>query len=206
MSYFPMFVELGGVSCLVVGGGRVALHKVQVLKEFGARVTVVAERILPELKAQENVDCRERRFVPEDVKGRKLVVAATDDKALNRRISRLCKEAQIPVNAVDQIEDCSFIFPSYLKEKEVIAAFSSGGQSPAVTQYLKEQTRPVLTKLLGELAMQLGGLREQVKKRIPKQNRKAVYEAALQKGLEQQALLSEEEIQKMTGGEAICKE
>ena len=206
MSYFPMFVELGGASCLVAGGGRVALRKVKVLQEFGARVTVVADRILPELKAADGVNCRERRFLPEDINGQKLVVAATDDPALNRRISLLCKEARIPVNAVDQAEDCSFIFPAYLKEQEVVAAFSSGGQSPVVAQYLKEQMRPVLTELLGELAMQLGRLRKQVKQSVPEQNRKEVYRAVLQRGLKQQALLSEEEIQTITGGETECRE
>lgn len=92
MSYFPMFIELNDEDCLVVGGGRIALHKVKVLKDFGARITVVAARILPELKAAEDIEFQERRFAPEDVEGRRLVIAATDDKEQNHRISMICKK------------------------------------------------------------------------------------------------------------------
>ena len=196
MSYFPMFIELKGKSCLVVGGGWIALHKVKVLKDFGAQVSVVAVKVLPEIKAVEGVDCQEKNFEPQDLKGRELVVAATDSKEENHRISLLCKKEHIPVNAVDQIEDCSFIFPAYLKEGEVVAAFSSGGQSPVVTQYLKEKMRPELTELLGELTAQLGSLRGRVKQINPESARKAIYLALLQQGLEQGAVLSEEEIEK----------
>jgi len=191
-----MFIELKGKSCLVVGGGRVALRKVQVLKDFGAEVCVVAVSILPEIQALEAVDCQEKAFGPEDLRGRELVVAATDDKEENHQISLLCQKEHIPVNAVDQTEDCSFIFPAYLKEGEVVAAFSSGGQSPVVAQYLKEKMRPHLTGLLGVLAAQLGSLRARIKQVQPESARKAVYEALLQQGLKQAAMVSEEQIEK----------
>lgn len=206
MSYFPMFIELKGKSCLIVGGGQVAFHKMKVLRDFGARLTVVAAEISSEIKETKGVHCREKLFEPEDLKGQELVVAATDDKEQNHKISVLCQKEHIPVNAVDQMEDCSFIFPAYLKKGEVVAAFSSGGQSPVVAQYLKEQMRPILTELLGELAAQLGGLREQVKQIEPKGARKVVYQALLQQGLVQAALLSENEIEKIMGGETKWKE
>ena len=200
MSYFPMFIELQDKNCLIVGGGQIALHKVRVLRDFGAKLTVVAVEISPEIKETEGVDWRERCFEPEDIKNQELVVAATDNKEQNHKISLLCQKEQIPVNAVDQIEDCSFIFPAYLKEGEVVAAFSSGGQSPVVTQYLKKQMRPILTELIGTLAAQLGGLRERVKQMESKEARKTVYQTLFQKGLEQTRQLSEEEIEKVIGG------
>lgn len=206
MAYFPLFMELNGVCCLVAGGGRIALHKVKVLKDFGAKVTVVADTILPELKVAEGICCLERNFVPEDLAGQALVVAATDDPGVNHRISLLCQKQRIPVNAVDQMEDCSFIFPAYVKEGEVVAAFVSGGQSPAVSQYLKERTRPVLTELVGRLASQLGGLREEVKRIVPKREQKAVYRALLRLGLEKESVLTEEEISQIIGGKAEWKE
>ncbi len=205
MAYFPLFVELKGARCLVVGGGQIALHKAKVLHEFGAEVTAVAKEVLPELK-EVCVSCRKRGFLPEDLDGQALVVAATDDAGLNRRISILCRTRRIPVNAVDQIEDCSFIFPAYLKEEEVVAAFVSGGQSPVVTQYLKEQTRPVLTELVGRLASQLGSLRETVKRSVPERERKAVYRELLRLGLERERILTEEEIGQILGGRAKWKE
>lgn len=197
MAYFPMFIQLEDRPCLIIGGGAVALRKVRVLRDFGARVLVVADEILSEIKNMDGVDWQERGFLAEDLEGHTLVVAATDDKEENHRISCLCREKQIAVNAVDQIEDCSFIFPAYLKEGEVVAAFSSGGQSPVVTQYLKEKMRPEMTGLLGNLAAWLGEVRKMVKRTGTASGRKAVYEELLRRGLEAGAPLSREEIQKV---------
>lgn len=198
MSYFPMFIQLEGKSCLVVGGGAVALRKVNVLRDFGAEVLVVARKIRLEIKGMEGVTCEERCFEAKDLQGRELVVAATDSKEENHSISLLCRENGIMVNAVDQTEDCDFIFPAYLKEQDVVAAFSSGGQSPVVAQYLKEQMRPVLTELLGELTGQLGSLREQMKQQIgDEKERKAMYQALLRRGLAQGRLLSQEDIEEL---------
>ena len=105
MSYFPMFIELRDKKCLVVGGGRIALRKVEVLKDFGADVSVAAPVILQEISEMKGVSCRRKQFGQEDLEGQELVVAATDDKELNHRISRACRKKNIPVNAVDQMED-----------------------------------------------------------------------------------------------------
>ena len=118
------------------------------------------------------------------------VIAATDDQKINHEISQICRRKKIPVNAVDQKEDCSFIFPSYVKEGEVVAAFSSGGQSPLITQYLKEKIKPDLNKELGQLAQILGSLRKIAKE----QERKAFYKELLQIGLEDIDSLEEQRI------------
>ncbi len=184
MSYFPLFMELKDRDCLVVGGGRVAWRKVKVLMDFGARVSVVAPEIIPEIGELVPVQLLEREFLDTDVQGRTLVVAATDNEVLNRRISGLCQEHGIPVNAVDQTQDCSFIFPAYVKQGEVVAAFSSGGQSPVMTQYLKAQIKPVMTKELGELAACLGSIRDVVHSSVRTEGaRKHLYEELLQLGL-----------------------
>lgn len=196
MSYFPMYIELKDRPCLVVGGGRIALRKVEVLRDFGASVTVVSPEILPEIKAMKGVSCLERGFENADLAGRELVVAATDEKRLNRDIAASCRAAKIPVNAVDQAEDCSFIFPAYLKEGEVVASFSSGGLSPVITQYLKEQLRPVLTPLLGRIAACLGALRPGMGQRTGSEaQRKKIYRELLRIGLEKAAVPSEAEIE-----------
>lgn len=198
MSYFPMFIELKDRACLVVGGGRIALRKVEVLKEFGALLKVVAPEILPAIWKIEGVICCERCLKQEDFKDSALVVAATDDPKQNHWISQICKKERIPVNVVDQIEDCSFIFPAYRKEGEVTAAFSSGGQSPIVAQYLKSKISDVMTPRLGELAACLGGLREQVKQCTKsEEGRKKIYWELLRLGLEHDAIPSEEEIQRV---------
>ncbi len=130
--------------------------------------------------------------------GRTLVVAATDDEALNQRISQLCQARGIPVNVVDQTQDCSFIFPAYVKQGEVVAAFSSGGQSPVMTQYLKAQIKPVMTEELGELAACLGSIREVVHSSVRTETaRKHLYEELLQLGLQKGENPETEEIWKV---------
>ncbi len=198
MSYFPMFIDLSGKRCLVAGGGRIALHKVEVLKEFGADILVVSPVILQEISEIEGISCRRKTFAQEDLKGQEIVVAATDDKELNRRISRACREKNIPVNAVDQTEDCTFLFPAYLKEGEVVAAFSSGGQSPVITQYLKERISPAVTPLLGETAACLGKLRREMRRCVKsEEERKKIYRTLLQIALREDEVPSKEVIEEV---------
>lgn len=182
MAYFPMFVDMTERECLIVGGGNVAYRKVIVMLDFGAKVTVVAEDICDELRkltiddiASENKENNQtdsdaadritfikRRFERKDCDGMEMVIAATDDNALNHEIAEYCKAKDIMVNAVDQKADCSFIFPSYIKEKNLVAAFSSGGNSPVLTQYLKGKEQEILTPFLGELNEYMGQIREKV--------------------------------------------
>lgn len=171
MAYFPMFVDMTERECLIVGGGNVAYRKVMVMLDFGAKVTVVAEDICDELRKltiddiankENRINFIKRRFERKDCDGMEMVIAATDDNALNHEIAEYCKAKGIMVNAVDQKADCSFIFPSYIKEKNLVAAFSSGGNSPVLTQYLKGKEKEILTPFLGELNEYMGQIREKV--------------------------------------------
>ena len=181
MAYFPMFVDMTERECLIVGGGNVAYRKVIVMLDFGAKVTVVAEDICDELRKltiddiasedktgsytankENRITFIKRRFERKDCDGMEMVIAATDDNVLNHEIAEYCKAKDIMVNAVDQKADCSFIFPSYIKEKNLVAAFSSGGNSPVLTQYLKGKEQEILTRFLGELNEYMGQIREKV--------------------------------------------
>lgn len=173
----------------------VAYRKVKTLLEFEGQVTVIAPQIEQAIQDISSVKCMHKEFQKSDLNGMELVVAATNDKNLNHEIAAVCKERGIPVNAVDQIEDCSFIFPSYVKRGEVVSAFSSGGTSPVITQYLKQQISPVMTEHLGQMAELLGKLREEVKACVDTEaKRKEVYQKILQLGLEQERLPEQEEI------------
>lgn len=188
MAYFPMFINIENQNCLVVGGGTVAFRKVQVLLDFKAAVTVIAPEVQEKLKKNlgNHITIYERKFVPEDLRDMTLVVAATDDKEQNHRIAELAKKACIPVNAVDQIEDCSFIFPSYIKKQNVVGAFSSAGNSPVITQYLKEEMREVLDEQLGEINEYMGSVRDAVKAQVPTEpERRKVYQTVLTELLEE---------------------
>ena len=166
MSYFPMYVELSKEPCLVVGGGKIAWHKVKVLREFQAVVTVVAPEVDERIGAMSDVTIIKREYRKEDIQGMKLVVAATDDGMQNHRISKDCKELGVAVNAVDQIEDCDFIFPSYVKKGPIVASVSSGGQSPLITQLVRDEIQEVLTDEIGEIAKFLGSVRPLVKDKV----------------------------------------
>ncbi len=195
MAYFPMFVDLSEKPCLIVGGGKVACRKVKVMLDFGARVRVVAKEISQELRdlggtladseGQKLMEIKRKSFEEKDCDGIGLVIAATDDKALNHEIARYCKMQGIMVNAVDQKEDCSFIFPSYVKEGNLIAAFSSGGNSPVLTQYLKEKEVEILTPFLGDLNEAMGRLRQKVISEYDEENkRKEVLKEILYKAID----------------------
>ena len=202
MAYFPMFLNISGRKCLVVGGGKVALRKVLVLLDFDARVTVVARKISDEIRNLP-VDVCERDYTEEDINACALVVAATDDANVNHKVAETAKRYHIPVNAVDQPEDCTFIFPAYVKRKNVVGAFSSAGNSPVLTQYLKAQIQDVLTDELGEINEYMGSIRDTVKVSLATETeRKRAYRLVLEKLLRcneagQELQLSEPELQEI---------
>ena len=191
MAYFPMFIDIEKKKCLVAGGGTVALRKVRVLLDFGAQITVVSPQIDPQiLQLTGNVCVKERTFEPEDLKECVLVVAATDDVTENHRIARMAQKKHIPVNAVDQQEDCSFIFPSYLK------------------QYLKEALKDILTEELGQINDYMGSIRPVVKTRIETEKlRRQVYQTILARLLaEKKTSLLPEELEQILIQEKRTKE
>ena len=172
MAYFPMFVQLKKKKCLVIGGGKIALRKIEVLKDFEADITVIAPEMITQIRQIDQICRIFRTFMEKDFNEADFVIAATDDQKTNHEI-----------------------FPSYVKEGEVVAAFSSGGQSPLITQYLKEKIKPDLNKELGQLAQILGSLRKLAKSCIAtEQERKAFYKELLQIGLEDIDSLEEQRI------------
>lgn len=204
MAYFPMFVDLTDANCLIVGGGDVALRKVNVLLDFGAKVHLVAKEISMEIAAlsqeTDHLLLEQREFTPLDLQGRALVVAATSDEELNASISMMCKEGNIPVNIVDDKEKCSFIFPSYIKEQNLVGAFSSGGNSPALTQYLRNKEKEVLTPRLGELNEMLGRWRQPIVELFPlEESRKSAFEQLIDYALCYDGIPTDEEVEELLG-------
>ena len=184
-----MFVNLKDQLCLVVGGGMVAYRKVKVLLDFEARVVVVGENICDKIyeiaKKSNQLELQKKCFEDADCDNMFMVIAATDDKELNHHIVGICNSKGIMVNAVDQKEDCSFIFSSYIKEKNLIAAFSSGGNSPVLAQYLKSQEKEILTPFLGELNESMGKIRKRViEKYDTEEKRKEIFKEIVNTAIE----------------------
>lgn len=165
MSYFPMMVKLDEKKVLIIGGGEEGKKKTQILHEFGADITLISKDALKEA-AELASRYEEREFTDTDITDEDydMIVASTDDKELNRRISALAAERRIPVNVVDDEELCSFIFPAIVKDKDVVCAVSSGGKSPYITQYIKALLNRVLPRGIGDINDRMGEYRKQAKK------------------------------------------
>lgn len=198
MPYFPMFVDLKDQIVLIAGGGKVALRKLLKLAPFGALPTVVAPDILPELAALTGVKFCRRAFRPSDLRPRPaLVIAATDDREVNRRISELCRKRHIPVNVADDPALCSFVFPALIQEGDFSAGITTGGASPAASAYFKEQLSELLPENLAEILAWLKVSRQTLQTSIPEQTERAavfrrLFEACMEKG----APLTKEELEK----------
>ena len=130
MAYFPLFVELAGRRVLVVGGGRVALRKVEKLLPYEPEVVVVAPEIRPELENLQGVTLVRRSFFPDLLSGAALVIAAAGDTGVNHEVSALCREQGIPVNVVDDPAACTFFFPALVKRGPLSVGISTGGAAP----------------------------------------------------------------------------
>lgn len=200
MAYFPMFVDLTNKKCLVVGGGKVALRKVKMLLDFGAYVSIVAGNICSELVdlslTNTMLSIYHRDFFKEDVLEQLLVIAATDDAKTNHYIAEICHKNNIPINVVDTLDECSFILPSYTKEQNVVAAFSSGGKSPVLTQYLNSKSKEYVTEEIGLINECLGSVRKKVQTIFDTEAmRKKVFQEILKYSLSQHRAPTELELE-----------
>ena len=183
MDYLPLHVDLRGRPCLVVGGGALAQRKVELLLKAGAQVRVVAKAggdAVRSLAAQGAVELHERSYVPADVQGRWLAVAATDDEAVNARVFADCEAAGIWANAVDAPELCSAIFPAIVDRGSVQASVSSGGRSPTLARILRGWLEASLPQGAGALAAFAAARRAEVKAALPDlRQRRKFWERAL---------------------------
>ncbi len=160
MGYFPFFIELADQEGLIVGGGVTALRKLQKLLLYGPRLTVAAPEFCPEIQNALGVTLLRQPFVDELLDGKSFVIAATDDPALNHRISLLCGRRKIPVNVVDDKEACTFLFPALVKKGELSIGISTGGASPSAAIYLKERIEALVPDNIEELLEYLEAQRE----------------------------------------------
>lgn len=175
MGYFPFFMELERQEGLIVGGGTVALRKVEKLLPYGPRLTVAAPELLPALEAIPELTLLRRPFGPDLLEGKLFVVVATDDRALNRRIAAECRYRRIPVNAVDDRDACTFLFPALVKRGDLSVGISTGGASPSAAVYLKDRIAGLLPDDFGALLAELDALRPAVKAALPEEARAAAF-------------------------------
>ncbi len=201
MAYFPFFMDVSAGDGLVVGGGRVALRKVEKLLPYAPRLTVCAPSLLPELESIPGLTLLRRPFEPSMADGKLFVIAATGDRALNRQISALCRERRVPVNAVDDREACTFLFPALVKRGPLSIGVSTGGASPTAAVYWKDEISRLIPEDAGELLDYLDGLRKVVKEAVPdSMARAAVFSILFDTCLEKGWPLSDEWLDGLLGG------
>jgi len=187
MRYYPIFLDLNGKNCLVVGGGQVAWRKVQRLLTCGARVYLVAKEVLPDLQRAINdqrVIYLGDEYKPDFLKNMFLVIGATDNETLNARLSKEANEANILCNIVDQPEKCNFIVPSLVVKGDLIIAISTSGKSPALARKLRLEMDKEFGEEYAILLNLLGKLREMVKEQVKGQKqRQAIFEELIYSNL-----------------------
>ncbi len=165
MAYYPVLIQLGGMKVLVVGGGKVSERKVEGLLEAGACVSLVAMECtahLSYLTDTGKIKMIGMTFEESHLDGISLVIAATNDPALNHRVSSCAKAKSILVNAVDQPRDCTFIVPSIVRRGDLLLAVSTSGKSPALAKRLREVLQGQFGEEYSIFLSFMGALRERV--------------------------------------------
>ena len=184
MPLFPIFLDLRGKKVLIVGGGHVALRKAERLAPYGASITAVAPEFAPGFAALSGVTALERLFQPGDVEGAALVIAATDDAELNAAVSELCAWEGIPVNVVDDLALCSFVFPALVRRGELSVGISTGGASPSAAQYIRRLVEEQVPDGFEEILDFLAARRAQLKSALPAERRSSAYAALFSRCME----------------------
>lgn len=178
---YPIFLNLTGRLCLVVGGGKVAERKIATLLEYEARVRVVSPEFTPKIEDwadQGIIGLYERVFEPQDLEDISLVFAATGDEQINGYVSELCRQKMILVNAVDDPPHCDFFVPSILRRQSLCVAISTEGKSPLLAAKLRRELEKFIPVEYGEWVEILGGLRDQIKNStLDIDERREIFEA-----------------------------
>lgn len=166
---YPVFMDLAGRKCLVVGGGDVAARKTESLVEAGADVTLVAPRVHESIAAMSEsgeVKLEKREYRDGEAADYFLVVAATDIREINRRVSEDARAAQRPVNAVDMPDLCDFYVPSVLTRGDLQIAMSTSGACPAMARKMRLDLEAMFPETYGPLLEKLRDFRRQLIEKV----------------------------------------
>jgi len=165
VSYYPIVVDLQNKKVVVVGGGTVAKRKIDTLLQCGADVFIISQELAPELKRlleDGKVKLIGRRLIKAYLKGAFLIIASTDDSALNRKVSMYAKKMGIPVNIVDQPADSDFIVPSVVRRGDLLIAVSTSGKSPAMAKRIRERLGRQFGNEYKDFLIMMGRLRNEI--------------------------------------------
>jgi precorrin-2 dehydrogenase / sirohydrochlorin ferrochelatase len=165
MDLFPIFLKIAARPCIVIGAGNLAESKIESLRSAHAKVTVIAPAARPliiDLAAAGEIEWQQREYVDGDLVGQFMVVAATDNAAVNRAVHQEATKRNVICNAVDDPPFCDFYFPSVVRRGDLQIAISTAGASPALAQRLRKEINEQLPLDTGDWVSDLGNLRREV--------------------------------------------
>ncbi len=168
MSYYPIFIEMTGRPCAVVGGGVVAERKVEALLNAGAAVTVISPSLTGHIHswvAAGKVRYIGREYRPGDLIGYEMAFVATNDRKINPVVAQEARERGVWVNAADDPPHCDFILPSVLQRGDLVVAVATGGSSPALSKSIREELESYFTEEYAELAQVAAEVRRELRQR-----------------------------------------
>ncbi len=165
-AYYPVFLDIGGKKCVVVGGGQVALRKVRALLECRADVLVISPDLcagLGQLEGSGEIHVINREYQEGDLEGAFVAIAATGDGEANLRVAEEARRKAALVNVVDNPENCDFIAPSYIRRGDVTIAISTAGRSPALARKIRNRLERDFGNEYASLALLINEVRAEVK-------------------------------------------
>jgi precorrin-2 dehydrogenase / sirohydrochlorin ferrochelatase len=158
--FYPLYLDIKGKKCVIVGGGKVAYRKACSLKDAGADVTVISPDICPELLKEKGLMLINKSYDESCLDGAMLVIAATDNEEVNKKVSSDAGKRNIIINVVDRPELCSFIVPSTVKRGDLCISISTGGASPALAKNIRKELEDVYGSEYGEYINLLTRMRD----------------------------------------------
>jgi siroheme synthase-like protein len=185
--YYPIFIDIEDRSVVIVGGGHVCARKAEAMMNYGARVMVVSPELTEEIEKwarDGRLQIRRKKYEERDLDDATIVIASTDDEAINMQIAADCRRRHIPVNVVDVTPLCEFIVPAIVDKGSVQIAVSTGGKSPALARTLKEDLQRLVGPEYDEVNQLLGSLRDGAKKALPTDaDRKRFFDDIIARGI-----------------------
>jgi len=184
VSFFPAYFNLNHKKILLVGGGYIALEKLEKLVDFTKDITIISKEFSDDFSSfarEHTIEMQERYYVEGDIDGFDIVIVATDTITLHKAIFEESRKSRILVNSVDDTAYCDFIFPSYIKNGDLTISVSTSGASPALAKRLKVYLQNVVPSNIGEFLAEMKALR----KTMPKgKERMKFFEAKTDKFME----------------------
>jgi uroporphyrin-III C-methyltransferase / precorrin-2 dehydrogenase / sirohydrochlorin ferrochelatase len=207
MQALPIFLNINNRHCVVIGGGDVATRKVSMLLKASAAITLYSPEICHELQAlvdAQKIKHVKAHFEPSQLHGACMVIAATDDEAVNEAVSIAAKTQNIPVNVVDAPALCTFTMGSIIDRSPVVIAISSEGNAPVLARYIRAKIETMLPATYGRIADIAGEFRDKVKEKFTTtQARRIFWEGVLQGSFVERVLSGQEQAAREQLGDLI---